>query len=154
VSVRRNERHHTKETAVRIFLWYIAPGAPRIIGEGSHVQDAFARLNDEQRSRIPFAEFCVEITSGVPHRNAPYARLLEVYKARREGRESHAHTFHVRYETRQRGAIGIFEPRSYRVEAETTTGALQIAFEMAQAEGLETRFPLSVLQEGPARASK
>lgn len=50
----------------------------------------------------------------------------------------------VVYETRQPNAIGIFEPRTYIVRAETSAEATRAALDQVHAAGLEGRFPVSV----------
>lgn len=47
--------------------------------------------------------------------------------------------YSVPFETRKRGAIGIFETRTYTVEADDEERAREAAFASAQAEGYETR---------------
>lgn len=50
----------------------------------------------------------------------------------------------VTYETRDPGAIGIFEPRSITVPADTVEGAIGIAGNALRSMGYETRNPLLV----------
>ena len=47
--------------------------------------------------------------------------------------------YSVPFETRTRGAIGIFETRTYTVDADDEEKAREAAFAQAQAEGYETR---------------
>ncbi len=55
--------------------------------------------------------------------------------------------FTVSYETRQQGAIGIFEIRKVTVMADTPAKALEPARLQLNQEGYETRFPRSVREE-------
>ena len=53
-------------------------------------------------------------------------------------------TYAATIEVRERGAIGIFELRTYRIEAISQHDAALAALEQARAAGLETRFPSHV----------
>jgi len=55
-------------------------------------------------------------------------------------------TYRVSYETREPGAIGIFEPRTFDVIASNPTEAGRLALDKVHEANLEGRFPLSVIK--------
>jgi len=54
--------------------------------------------------------------------------------------------YRVSYETREPGAIGIFEPRTFDVIASDPIEAGRLALDQVHAANLEGRFPLSVVK--------
>lgn len=54
--------------------------------------------------------------------------------------------YRVSYETREPGAIGIFEPRTFDVIASNPTEASQLALDKVHEANLEGRFPISVIK--------
>ena len=59
--------------------------------------------------------------------------------------------FTVKYETRQQGAIGIFEIRQHTVLADSPERALEPARTRFNEDGYETRFPQGVWDESGNR---
>jgi hypothetical protein len=54
--------------------------------------------------------------------------------------------YRVAYETREPGAIGIFEPRTFDVIASDPIEAGRLALDKVHEANLEGRFPLSVVK--------
>lgn len=54
--------------------------------------------------------------------------------------------YRVAYETREPGAIGSFEPRTFDVIASNPTEAGRLALDVVHKANLEGRFPLSVVK--------
>lgn len=67
----------------------------------------------------------------------PQSQVTEWVRANVVERE-----YEVSYETRERGAIGIFEARTFKVRARDEEAACEAACAEANKQGYETRFPI------------
>jgi hypothetical protein len=115
------------------------------------IADAVAYYARQSGSHVSEKDIRAKISSGEIIVGPPALKAGQTFELdEKEGRYFIAETqkWRVVYETRKRGAIGEFDSTIREVEADSSQDATSKAFDMLQAEGLETRSPLGAKRFG------